>query len=220
MQSITSSIRYLHRRIAPEITQHDWDAAFTRLHSLYAAISAHNSGYAVIVRSLELSPTVVPPEQFQCDFHTARAAADITLAAARTVRRRLGDMEVRLRDELRTLEEYEREYRTGLVLGRMRMSNGELDHVVAYTKSWGVNGEGGMGDEADRILREAGSWLVFEEVSGDEWEVVRVVVREEREKGIGAGGSGMKAGARVRRSSGYGVGEGELRQRRTGSWYM
>lgn len=166
----------------PELTKSDWDTAHSRLYNLHASIAAHSSGYAAIVHALETNPGVVPHEQFLCGFRSARAGPEITVGEARLVRGKLGDMEVWLAGELVTLREYEREWHAGVVLGRMRMSDGELDHVVGYIRSW-VDG-GGRGQEAEEVLEEAAWWLVEEVVPIEEWEVV---------KRVGGGGGGVEA---------------------------
>lgn len=144
------------------------------------------------MHALETNPGVIPHEQFICGFRSARAGPEITVDEARLVREKLRGMEVRLAGELLTLREYEREWYAGVVMGRMRMSDGELDHVVAYIQSW--MGGGGRATEVEEMLEEAAWWLVFEAEPIDEWEVVKRVgggggawVDAERE-GVGGGG--------------------------------
>lgn len=122
----------------------------------------------------------------------------MTVEAARGVRERLRGMVVYLEGEMETLREYEREYG---VVGRMGMCDGELDHVVAYTRGWAEEGEGGRGEVVERVLREAGRYLVVEEVPIEEWEVV---------------GEGEEEGEAESSGVGRGVGEGGLRRRRVG----
>lgn len=207
---LTAPIRYLHRRVRPSLTESDFDTAHSRVYHLHASVAAHNSGYAAIIHALEINSGVVPHGEFLCGFRSARAGPDINVDEARLVKEKLLDMEVRLARELLTLREYEREWHSGIVLGRMRMSDGELNHVVAYIRSWA--GCGMRAREVEELLEEAAWWLVFEVVPIEEWEVVKRVgsggggVEAERE-GVG----GMWRGSEGGRSSGE-LGEG-LRRR-------
>lgn len=196
------------------MTESDFDTAHSCVYHLHASIAAHNSGYAAIIHAFEINPGVIPHEQFLCGFRTARAGPNITVDEARLVREKLRDMEVRLAGELLTLREYEREWYAGVVLGRMRMSDGELDHVVAYIRSW-VEGDG-RAREVEAVLEEAAWRLVFEVVPIEEWEMVKRVggggrgVEAERE---GVGGECRKMKDRGERGGEH---EGELRRRHVG----
>lgn len=164
------------------------------------------------MHAFEANPGVIPHEQFICGFRSARAGPEITVDEARQVGEKLRQIEVRLAGELLTLREYEREWYAGVVMGRMRMSDGELDHVVAYIRSW-VSG-GGRTMEVEEVLEEAAWWLVFETEPIDEWEVVRRV---------GCGGAGVEAeregvgGALKLVIGDRGELEGGLRRRRVGA---
>lgn len=208
---ITAPIRYIHRRVRSGLTGSDWESAHSCLCQLHASIVAHSLGFAAIVHALEANPGVIPHEQFICGFRSARAGPEITVDEARQVREKLQQMEVRLAGELLTLREYEREWYAGVVMGRMRMSDGELDHVVAYIRSW-VSG-GGRTMEVEEVLEEAAWWLVFETEPIGEWEVVRRV---------GCGGAGVEAeregvGGVLKLVMGGGELEGGLRRRRVGA---
>lgn len=162
----------------------------------------------MIVHALETNPGVIPHEQFICGFRSARAGPEITVYEARLVGEKLREMEVRLAGELLTLREYEQEWHAGVVMGRMRMSDGELDHVIAYIRSWMSGGERAM--EVEEMLEEAEWWLVFEAEPIDEWEVV---------KRVGGGGACVDAeregvgGASRWVEGGCGELEGGLRRR-------
>ncbi|KAL0631856.1 hypothetical protein Q9L58_009269 [Maublancomyces gigas] len=179
---LTAPIRYLHQRVRPSLTKSDFDTAHSRVYHLHASVAAHNSGYAAIIHALEINPGVIPHEKFLCGFRSARAGPDINVDGARLVKEKLGNMEVWLAGELLTLREYEREWHSGIVLGRMRMSDGELNHVVAYIRSWADYG--GRAREVEEVLEEAAWWLVFEVVPIEEWEVV---------KRVGGGSGGAEA---------------------------